>query len=139
MALVKRHTDYKEYTDPRGSILEILSNVGHDGPDCKPIESVLLIRSVKGSIRANHVHKEDTHWCLVLEGKMRYVEQTGFAVDDAAPAFEEYILEEGDMVFTPAGNPHAMEFLEDTTFIAMATMRRDQESYEADTTPVKLI
>ena len=36
------------------------------------LKSAVLITSKKGSIRANHYHKTDWHYCTVLEGSIRY-------------------------------------------------------------------
>ena len=98
------------------------------------IKSVLLISSKKGAVRANHYHKKDTHYCYILSGRMEYTEQ---AVSGGKK--ESTILEQGDMVFTPALTIHALKALEDSEFLTLATESRGQEHYEEDTIRVNLI
>ena len=45
----------------------------------------------------------------------------------------------GDMLFTPAMEKHAMQFLEDSVFINFANRQRDQASHEEDLVRVTLI
>ena len=51
------------FKDHRGTIINI-SN--------KLFRSCALISSKKNSIRANHYHKIDWHYCYVLKGKIEY-------------------------------------------------------------------
>ena len=46
-----------EFIDERGGITRVLDT---------PIQSVLLITCKAGSIRSNHYHKKDSHWCYIL-------------------------------------------------------------------------
>lgn len=117
-----------DFKDERGDITRILD----DG--ATTIKSVLLIRRLKGSVGANHYHKKDTHYCYFLSGKAEYYEKPvegGEILHD--------IIEAGDMVFSPAMTTHAMKFLEDSVFIALATESRDQEDYESDTVRENII
>ncbi|OGZ96920.1 MAG: hypothetical protein A3J10_03430 [Candidatus Sungbacteria bacterium RIFCSPLOWO2_02_FULL_54_10] len=116
-----------EFTDVRGAITKILDNG-------TAIKSILLITSGAGAVRANHYHKHDSHYSYMLAGKMEYSEKLveGGAIQTA-------VLEQGDMVFTPPQMIHAMRFLEDSVFLAMATKSRSQEDYEADTVRVELV
>ena len=52
------------YKDKRGVIYNILN---------KTLGSCLLINSKKNSIRANHYHKKDWHYCYILKGKIDLV------------------------------------------------------------------
>lgn len=116
-----------EFVDVRGAITKILDNG-------TAIKSILLITSKAGAVRANHYHKKDSHYSYLLSGKMEYSEKpvSGGEVQTA-------VLSAGDMVFTPPEMIHAMRFLEDSVFLALATEPRSQEDYEVDTVRIELI
>lgn len=116
-----------EFIDERGAITKILD----DGKTA--IKSVLLITSKKGTARANHYHKKDSHYCYVLSGKMEWFEKPV-----GGGEVSSMILHKGDMVFTPPMHIHSVTFLEDSTFLTLATESRAQEDYEADTVKVKI-
>ena len=59
-----------EFKDARGVIAKIL-----DDGNAK-IRSILYITGKKGTMRANHYHKKDTHWVYMLSGKMTYFEKS---------------------------------------------------------------
>ena len=119
-----------EFTDARGDIMTILD----DG--ATNIRSTLLITSKKGSIRANHYHKEDSHYCYMLSGKMEYFEKP-VGADDSK--IETVIVGPGEMVFSPPMHIHAMRFLEDTVWVTLSTKSRKDGAYEQDTVRVKFI
>ena len=119
-----------EYTDARGDILKILD----DGKTL--IKSTLLITSNKGSIRANHYHKKDTHYCYMITGKMEYYEKP---VGADKSMMQKVIVEAGDVIFTPSMHEHAMRFLEDSAFLTLSTESRPSKAYEEDLVRVKLI
>ena len=116
-----------EFIDDRGGITRILDSAS-------PIRSILSITSRKGSIRSNHYHKKDTHYCYLVSGKMEWYEKP---VEKGE--LESAVLEPGDMIFTPAMTIHAVRFLEDSVFLTFATEARNQPDYEADTVRIKLI
>ena len=118
-----------DFIDERGAIAKILD----DGKT--NIKSILLITSAKGTIRANHYHKKDSHYCYLVSGKIEYTEQPV----DKSSTLETAILESGDMIFSPPMVMHAFRFLEDTVFWAFATESRRQTDYESDTVRVNLI
>ncbi len=118
-----------EFSDTRGEITKLLD----DGKTA--IKSVLLITSKKGSVRANHYHKQDSHYCYLVSGKMRYAEKP--LKEDGM--METVIVEAGDIVYTPPKVVHAMEFLEDSVFLTLSTESRHQDAYENDTVRIKLI
>lgn len=118
-----------EFVDARGAINKILD----DGKT--NIKSILLITSAKGTIRANHYHKKDSHYCYLVSGKIEYTEQP---VDKSSKP-ETAILEPGDMIYSPPMTMHAFRFLEDSVFWAFATESRQQSNYESDTIRVNLI
>ena len=122
-----------EFIDERGGITRVLD----DGKTV--IRSVLLITCKKGSIRANHYHKKDSHYSYLLSGRMEYTEQPVDANGKPQGKKETVIIEAGDMVYSPPMVIHAMNFLEDSSFLALATESRHQSAYEEDTVRVKLI
>lgn len=122
-----------EFVDERGSITMMLD----DGKTI--VKSVLLITSKKGSVRANHYHKTDSHYSYVLSGKMEYTEQPISKEGNTESKKESAILEAGDMVFSAPMVAHAMKFLEDSVFLALATESRHQTEYEKDTVRIKVV
>ena len=118
-----------EFIDARGAITKVLD----DGKS--NVKSVLLITCKKGAIRANHYHKKDTHFAYMLSGSMEYTEHPVGQPDKKTSA----VVTAGDMVFTPPMALHAMNFLEDSVFLALASESRGQADYEADTVRIKLI
>ena len=122
-----------EFVDQRGGITRLLD----DGRTV--IKSVLLLTCKKGSIRANHYHKKDAHYSYILSGKMEYTEQPVDAEGNFTGKKETAIIEAGDMVYSPPMTAHAMRFLEESAFLALALESRHQGAYEDDTVRVKLI
>jgi len=107
------------FTDERGSIQPLVDVM---------MESCVLINSKKGTVRANHFHKTDWHYCYVLSGEIEYFHRpTG---SNAAPA--QITIHAGELFFTPPMVDHAMVFKEDTVFLTLGRNSRAQEVYEAD-------
>ena len=114
------------YKDKRGVIYNILN---------KTLGSCLLINSKKNSIRANHYHKKDWHYCYILKGKIEYYSRK---VGSKKKPKKE-IFKKGDLFFTPSLVEHAMYYPENTQFLALAKLTRKKANYEKDTVRVKLI
>ena len=107
------------FVDARGAIQPLVD---------EDMKSCILISSKQGTVRANHYHKTDWHYCYVLKGLIEYYHRpTG---SDAAP--EKVMVEAGQMFFTPPMVDHSMVFPEDTVFITWGRNSRLQEVYEAD-------
>ena len=98
--------------------------------------SVLRITSKAGTVRANHYHQKDSHVCYLISGKIRYVERP--AADEFAP-LTEYIIEPGQLFYTAPMVAHAMEFIEDSEFLAITPRSGDAAEYENDVIKVRLI
>lgn len=111
----------QKFNDSRGSILNIADGILGD---------VAIIFSNQGSIRANHVHKNDWHICYLLDGAMRYEWQ-----DSGGPISVVQVLS-GQMIFTPPETPHKMTFLEKSIFVTVSALSRTQEKYDLDTAPL---
>ena len=119
-----------EFTDKRGYISRLIDQ------DDYPIRAVLYITSKVGTTRANHYHKKDAHYVYCLSGKFRYSEKN---MSKPRGKTESVILKPGDLVLSKPMVAHAMEFLEDTVFLAFTTEQRDQDKYEEDLVRVKLV
>lgn len=107
------------FADHRGQIVDIITMGDLDG--------VTLITSVRGAVRGNHFHKLTTQWVYVLSGRIRIAYQvSGEPVRTAT-------LEPGDLAMNPPGESHAMEALDDSTFIVVSKGPRSGAGYEDDT------
>lgn len=115
------------FVDERGQMSHLIDNTA-------TINSAVLITCKKGAVRANHYHKKDEHYSCLLEGKMNYYYKPQESQD-----VKKKLIHKGQVVFTPAGEIHAMEFLEDSLFIALTTEKRSKEEYEEDTVRVKIV
>ena len=114
------------HADDRGEIIPLVD---------APMRSAVLITSKKGTVRANHYHKTDWHYCYVLEGTIEYFHRpTGSAAEP-----ERIVVKAGQMVFTPPMVDHAMKFPEDTRFLTLSRNPRDQATYEADVVRIELV
>jgi quercetin dioxygenase-like cupin family protein len=114
------------FVDARGTIQPLV--------DCA-VQGALLITSKKGSVRANHYHKTDWHYCYVVEGRIEYHHRPHGA-DEAATVVT---IEKGQVFYTPPMVDHAMVFVEDTVFLALSRNARTQELYESDVERVELV
>ncbi len=114
------------FADSRGEIQPLVD---------RAMRSAVLISSKKGTVRANHYHKTDWHYCYVLEGRIEYHHRPHGS--DAAP--ETVIIEKGQIFFTPPMVDHAMVFVEDTTLLALGRNSRVQAVYEADVERIELV
>ncbi len=116
----------KPFVDARGAIQPLVDEM---------MKSAVMIESKKGSLRANHYHKTDWHYCYVISGAIEYYHRpTG---SDQEP--ESLLVKAGEMVFTPPMVDHGMKFPEDTVFLTLSRNPRDQASYEADVVRVDML
>lgn len=114
--------------DERGFISKLL-------PEGAVIRDIMYITSRAGSVRSNHYHKTDTHYCFLVSGKAEWYEKP---VEGGV--LEKEVLNPGDMVYTEAMIIHAVKFLEDSVLLAFSTLpRENQAAYENDTVRVELI
>jgi dTDP-4-dehydrorhamnose 3,5-epimerase-like enzyme len=116
----------KPFVDGRGSIKPLVDIM---------MKSAVMIESKAGSLRANHYHKTDWHYCYVVSGTIEYLHRpTG---SDSEP--ETILVNQGEMVFTPPMIDHGMKFPVDTLFLTLSRNPRDQASYEADVVRVDMV
>ena len=114
------------FTDDRGKIQPLVDLM---------MKSAVMIESKKGSLRANHYHKTDWHYCYVISGCIEYYHRPTGSTDEP----ECLRVKGGEMVFTPPMVDHGMKFPEDTVFLTLSRNPRDQESYEADVVRVDML
>jgi len=125
---------------PKGGLVPLDSPFSDDRGDIqnlvlKPMTSVAVITSKKGSVRANHYHKSDWHYAHIISGRILYFEREIGSNVVSDP--QEFVA--GQMFFTPPMVEHSMLFAEDTTFITMAKNVRSHDSHEADLVRVEFI
>ena len=114
------------FLDKRGKILNIANLL---------FRSCALIKSKKNSIRANHYHKKDWHYCYVLKGKIAYYHRRhGIKTKP-----KKIIINEGELFFTPPMVDHAMKFLSYTEFLTLGRGSRSKINYDEDTKKIDLI
>ncbi len=116
----------KPFVDSRGAIQTLAD---------APLRSAQIITSKKGTVRANHYHKTDWHYCYVVSGSIDYYHRP--VGSNAKP--EHMLIKTGQVFFTPPMVEHAMVFPEDTTFLNLAGNKRDQKHYEEDLVRVELV
>ena len=116
----------KPFVDDRGAIKPLVD---------KMMKSAVMIESKKGTLRANHYHKTDWHYCYVISGSIEYYHRpTG---SENKP--EMLLVKEGQMAFTPPMVDHGMKFPEDTIFLTLSRNPRDQATYEADVVRINML
>ena len=114
------------FEDKRGKIFNIANLL---------FRSCALIKSKKNSIRANHYHKKDWHYCYVLKGKIAYYHRRhGIKTKP-----KKIIINEGELFFTPPMVDHAMKFLSYTEFLTLGRGSRFKIDYDKDTNKIDLI
>jgi quercetin dioxygenase-like cupin family protein len=114
------------FKDARGTIQSLLELT---------VRSVGVLTTEPGSLRANHYHKTDWHYCYVVSGRIEYYERP---VGSSAPPKRTEIAA-GELFFTPAMVEHAMYFPERTVFMTFSRNPRDHETYESDIVRVALL
>lgn len=113
--------------DDRGVIEQLVKGDFH---------SVLRTTQVKGSVRANHYHKHDSHMGYLVSGKLHYVTRP---VDDDNAPLTQYTVEAGQLFYTPPMLAHATVALEDSNVIYFTPRSGQQGEYENDVIRVELI
>jgi dTDP-4-dehydrorhamnose 3,5-epimerase-like enzyme len=116
----------RPFVDARGEIQPLVDLM---------MRSAIMIKSKKGSLRANHYHKTDWHYCYVLSGAIEYYHRPTGSTEEP----ECLVVKSGKMVFTPPMIDHGMKFPEDTIFLTLSRNPRDQASYETDVVRVNML
>jgi len=119
----------KPFRDDRGIIQNLVSL------NKSQIRSAVLIESKKGSLRANHYHKVDWHYCYIISGSIEYYYRP--VNSDQEPM--KLLIKTGQVFYTPPMVEHAMVFPEDTIFLTLGGGTRLHEDYEDDLVRVKIV
>lgn len=117
------------HTDKRGSISRLLDSEIN-------ITNILIISCKKGSIRANHYHKKDTHYSYMLKGEMEYFYKNPKLKNGKV---NKLTVKEGEIVCSPPMIAHAMKFTKASTFLVFTTEPRGKKAYEKDKVRIPLI
>lgn len=107
------------FMDERGGIQPLVDQM---------MESAVMITSKKGTVRANHYHRTDWHYCYVVDGRIEYLHRPAGTTDKP----EVVVIEPGQLFFTGPMVEHSMVFRKDTVFLTLGRNSRKQEVYEAD-------
>ena len=113
------HKTGKVFRDERGYLLKILD---------KGFSSSLEIFSKKGSIRANHYHKKDEHFCYILKGEILFF----YRNRKKGSKLNYKVMKKGDLFFTTYQQDHLAYFLKDTHFLSYSSRKRTKIDYEND-------
>lgn len=116
----------KPFADARGKIQPLVDLM---------MQSAVMIESKKGSLRANHYHKTDWHYCYVISGAIEYFHRPTGSTEEP----KRVLVPAGEMVFTPPMVDHAMKFPEDTMFLTLSRNPRNQLAYESDVVRVEVV
>jgi len=111
------------FVDERGEIRNLID---------APFTSAAVIRSVQGAVRGNHFHKTGYHYCWLQSGGMRYLHRLVGSTNPPA----SWVIEPGQMFYTPRMYEHAMYFTADSVLFVFARNNRETANYEADTVRV---
>jgi oxalate decarboxylase/phosphoglucose isomerase-like protein (cupin superfamily) len=116
---MKIHHLKPAFRDQRGQITDIVQHT--------PFDSVTIITSVSGAIRANHYHKESIQFSYVLSGRLLALTQLPDGPVETAD------LVAGDLLETPPLERHALQALEDSVLLIITRGPRGGKGYEDDT------
>ncbi len=114
------------YKDNRGEIYNVFEG---------RIEHIALITSKKGTVRANHYHKEDHQFIYLVTGEFE-----SHCLDVKDPNKKQVLtVKPGDIIETPAYIAHAQKFTKDSVFLALTTRQRESGKYEEDTVAYQVV
>lgn len=113
------HKTGKVFKDERGYLLKILD---------KGFSSCIEIFSKKGSIRANHYHKKDEHFCYILKGEILFFYRNRIK----GSKLNYKVMKKGDLFFTTYDQDHLAYFLKTTHFLSYSSRKRSKFDYEND-------
>jgi quercetin dioxygenase-like cupin family protein len=113
------HKTGKVFKDERGYLLKILD---------KGFSSCIEIFSKRGSIRANHYHKKDEHFCYILKGEILFF----YRNRKKGSKLNYKVMKRGDLFFTTYDQDHLAYFLKTTHFLSYSSRKRSKFDYEND-------
>jgi dTDP-4-dehydrorhamnose 3,5-epimerase-like enzyme len=111
-----------KFSDNRGEIISLIEDFAN----------VQIIYSKKGSMRANHYHKTDSHYCYLITGSIEYIWR-----DHSDNVFNKELISSGELFLTGPNIDHEMIFIEDSIMVVISEYKRDSVSYENDIVRIK--
>jgi quercetin dioxygenase-like cupin family protein len=108
-----------KFSDSRGEILDVLS--------AEQIDYVTIINSKKGAVRGNHFHRETLQWVYLLKGSLKVLFRM------PGETVQTQLLAPGDLLLNECEEEHAIEALEDSSFLVLTRGPRGGDDYESDT------
>lgn len=90
---------------------------------------ILHITCTKGALRAQHLHLSDYHVVYLIKGSMNYYERPMGSNEKP----KKFKFKAGQWFFTGSKIEHLMEFLENSEFISISRLSRQQQDYLRDT------
>ena len=112
-----------QFVDGRGTISNVLT---------KPV-NIALIWSRDGAIRGNHVHKEESHYELVIQGAIEVARL------NPNGGVERRVVQPCEMVFTPPGVAHGFRSIGESLILHIVMVPLEGDFYERDTSKVALL
>jgi len=106
-----------KFNDARGEIISLVEDFAN----------VQIIYSNKNSLRANHYHKTDSHYCYLITGLIEYIWR-----DHKDNIINKEIISSGEFFLTGPNIDHEMVFKEDSIMVVVSKYKRDSISYEND-------
>jgi quercetin dioxygenase-like cupin family protein len=110
---------YEPFLDERGEIKDLLRDVH--------LDAVTLIRTHKGCVRGNHIHKDTEQYTYMIEGRVRW------RARGSDGSLQEFLVGPGDLVLSPANEAHAMIAEEEAAFLVFTRGPRSGARFESDT------
>ena len=92
----------------------------------EPINLIGMIKSKKGTIRANHYHPQQEQKCLFTKGQIIEIFQD--IINPNAPKITQ-VVNEGQLSIIKPNVAHTMVFTKDTTFLNLVRGERNHENY----------
>ena len=92
----------------------------------EPINLIGMIKSKKGTIRANHYHPQQEQKCLFTKGQIIEIFQD--ILNPNAPKITQ-VVNEGQLSIIKPNVAHTMVFTKETTFLNLVRGERDHENY----------
>jgi quercetin dioxygenase-like cupin family protein len=115
------------FEDHRGTIADLVEG--------KNLQHVGLIVSKKGAVRGNHYHKKATQYTYILKGKAEYYRKDLRV--ESSPV-ETFVVGPGTLSIEPPQVAHALVALEDTEFLDMTDVSREDKAYDSDTFKIQI-
>jgi len=116
---MKKYKLIPSFEDNRGVITDLIEG--------EEIHAITYISFNKGSVRANHYHKETIQWNYVLSGEVLLKSQL--------PGLEskEVVMKKGDLIVTYPNEAHALQGVTEAELLVFTKGPRGGKEYESDT------